>query len=74
MNKVLTILHSEPVRVLLYPLLVALIGYGVTEGILSSDTSGVILAVLAAALGIPAVESARSRVNPAPVQGSGEAV
>jgi uncharacterized membrane protein YjjB (DUF3815 family) len=74
MNKVLAILHSEPARVLLYPLLAALIGYGVTKGIISSDISGVVLAALAAALGIPAVESVRSRVNPAPPQGSGEAV
>ncbi|MTE16291.1 hypothetical protein [Nocardia aurantiaca] len=73
MNKLLSIAHSEPVRVLLYPLLVALIGYGVTKGIISSDASGVILAVLAAGLGIPAVESARSRVNPASPPDSGDA-
>jgi hypothetical protein len=73
MNKVLAILHSEPVRALLYPLLVALIGYGVTKGIVSSDTSSFILAVLAAMLGLPAVESARRRVSPTPPAG-GEAV
>jgi hypothetical protein len=72
MNKVLTILRSEPVRALLYPLLVAVIGYGVTKGVLSSDMSGFVLAVLAAALGLPAVESARQRVSPAP-PGSREA-
>jgi len=66
MKKVLMILRSEPVRTLLYPLLVALIGYGVTKGFVSSDSSGVIVAVLAAALGIPAVESARGRVVPTP--------
>ncbi|MEU1994661.1 hypothetical protein ABZ511_09450 [Nocardia gamkensis] len=66
MNKVITILHSEPVRALLYPLLAALIGYGVTKGVLSSDLSGFVLAIVAAALGLPAVESARHRVSPAP--------
>ncbi|MBF6296562.1 hypothetical protein IU459_03280 [Nocardia amamiensis] len=66
MNKVLTTLRSEPVRALLYPLLVAVIGYGVTKGVVSADASGFILAVVAAALGLPAVESARHRVSPAP--------
>jgi hypothetical protein len=66
MNKVITILHSEPVRALLYPLLAALIGYGVVKGVLSSDLSGFVLAIAAAALGLPAVESARHRVSPAP--------
>lgn len=66
MNKVLTTLRSEPVRALLYPLLVAVIGYGVTRGVVSADASGFILAVVAAALGLPAVESARHRVSPAP--------
>lgn len=72
MNTVLTILHSEPVRTLLYPLLVAVIGYGVTTGVVSSDMSGFLLAVLAAVLGLPAVESVRRRVSPAP-PGGGEA-
>ncbi|WP_454196136.1 hypothetical protein [Nocardia sp. Marseille-Q1738] len=71
MNAILTALRSEPVRALLYPLLVALIGYGVTRGVVSADTSGFILAVVAAALGLPAVESARHRVSPAPPR-SGE--
>ncbi|MER7449790.1 hypothetical protein ABTW96_05830 [Nocardia beijingensis] len=66
MNKVIAILHSEPVRALLYPLLVALIGYGVAKGVVSSDLSGFVLALVAAALGLPAVESARHRVSPAP--------
>ncbi|WP_067479637.1 hypothetical protein [Nocardia amamiensis] len=71
MNKVITTLRSEPVRALMYPLLVPLIGYGVTSGVVSADTSGFILAVVAAALGLPAVESARQRVSPAPPR-SGE--
>ncbi|MEU7766918.1 hypothetical protein AB0B25_17550 [Nocardia sp. NPDC049190] len=71
MKKVFTTLRSEPVRTLLYPVLAALIGYQVTKGIISSDLSDFILAVLAAALGLPAVESARGRVSPAP-PGSGE--
>ncbi|MEU2038423.1 hypothetical protein [Nocardia niwae] len=66
MNKVITILHSEPVRALLYPLLVVLIGYAVTKGLVSSDLSAFVLAIVAAALGLPAVESARHRVSPAP--------
>lgn len=66
MNNVITILRSEPVRALLYPLLVALIGYGVTKGVVSSDLSGFVLAVVAAVLGLPAVEAARHRVSPAP--------
>ncbi|MGQ4597537.1 hypothetical protein [Nocardia sp. R6R-6] len=66
MNKILTTLRSEPVRTLLYPLLVAAIGYGVTKGVISEDASGFIVAVVAAALGLPAVESARRRVSPAP--------
>ena len=71
MNRILTMLRSEPVRSLLYPVLVALIGYGVTTGVLTSDMSGLFIAVLAAALGLPAVESARRRVSPAP-PGPGE--
>jgi hypothetical protein len=73
MNKVLTILRSEPVRTLLYPVLVALVGYQVAKGVISSDRSDFILAVLAAARRLPAVESASRRVSPAP-PGGGEAL
>ncbi|MEU6582399.1 hypothetical protein [Nocardia sp. NPDC046763] len=72
MHNIFTILRSEPVRTLLYPLLVALAGYGVTTGVVSSDLSGFLVAVAAAALGVPAVESVRGRVTPVP-PGNGEA-
>ncbi|MEU7628761.1 hypothetical protein AB0C34_02080 [Nocardia sp. NPDC049220] len=71
MKKVFMTLRSEPVRALLYPVLAALVGYQVTKGVVSSDLSDFILAVLAAALGLPAVETARGRVIPVP-PGSGE--
>lgn len=60
----ISILRSEPVRMLLHPLILALVAYLVTKGILDSNTSQIVLAVVAAVLGIPAVEAARARVTP----------
>lgn len=60
LDKGLAVVRSEPVRVILYPLLIALVAYlGISDG-----AEELILAVVAAVLGIPAVEAARSKVTP----------
>ena len=55
---------SEPVRVLLYSLLTALVATLVTKGIVSSDMSQYLLVAVALVLGVPAVEVARAKVTP----------
>ncbi|WP_227979993.1 hypothetical protein [Nocardia spumae] len=64
MNKVLSIVHSEPVRVIVYPLLVALIGALVAKGTIDSSLGDIVTAIVAALVGIPAAEVARAKVTP----------
>ena len=56
--------ESEPVRVALYPLLAALLAYLVVAGKLDVNAAMFISAAVAAALGVPAIEIARSKVTP----------
>lgn len=55
---------NEPVRLLMYPAIVALVGYLVVNGTISDDFAQVIIAVIALMLGVPAIEAARGRVTP----------
>ncbi|MGO4649782.1 hypothetical protein AB4305_33375 [Nocardia sp. 2YAB30] len=64
MDKLLSILQSEPVRTRAYPLLVVLVAYLVAKGVVSDDLSQCILAAVAALLGLRAVELARGVVTP----------
>lgn len=58
------LLQREPVRVYLYGLTVALVAALVAFGVVDGDKAPVILGLAAAALAVPAVETARSKVRP----------
>ncbi len=64
MNKVLTILHSEPVRAIVYPLLAILIGALVAKGTITSSLGDVITAIVTALIGVSATEVTRAKVSP----------
>lgn len=55
---------SEPVRTYLYPVLVAVVGILVAYGVIDQEQSVLWIALGAAALGVPAIEAARSKVTP----------
>lgn len=57
-------LLDEPVRVYLYGVGVAVVALLVGLGVVTEDIAPLILAAVAAVLGVPAVESARRRVTP----------
>jgi hypothetical protein len=68
MNKILSTIRSEPIRAILYPVLVILIGTLVTKGILTDFSSDIVIGLIGAVLGVPAAEAARSKVwSPASV-------
>jgi hypothetical protein len=56
--------ESEPVRVWMYPLLLAVMGIAVAQGYIDTDTQGLIELVLMSLLGIGGVEGVRGRVAP----------
>lgn len=58
------LLTSEPVRVRVYSVLVAVLALLVWRGIVSSEESLLWLAIASAILGILGVESARAKVTP----------
>ncbi|WP_454199604.1 phage holin [Nocardia sp. Marseille-Q1738] len=64
-NAVLNAVRSEPIRTILYPLLAILVGTLVARGTVDQSMGDIITAVIAAVLGIPAAEIARSKVSPA---------
>lgn len=55
---------TEPVRLYLYSVLVPLLAVLVVWGVVDAGDVPLYLAVLAALLGVPAVEIARSKVTP----------
>jgi hypothetical protein len=55
---------TEPVRAYLYPVLLAVVGVLVGYGIIEQTQAALWIALGAALLGVPAVESARSKVTP----------
>ncbi|WP_280305359.1 phage holin [Nocardia neocaledoniensis] len=55
---------NEPVRLLMYPAIVAVVAYLVVNGTISDDFAQVITAVIALVLGVPAIEATRDRVTP----------
>jgi hypothetical protein len=64
MSKILSTLRTEPVRALLWPVLVGIAGYLVVRGVVDEFSADMIVAILAAVLGIPAAEVARAKVTP----------
>jgi len=64
MNKVLSVVRSEPIRAILYPVLLILIGALVAKGVLTDFSSDIVIGLIGAVLGIPAAEAARSKVWP----------
>lgn len=54
---------SEPVRLFVYPALLALVVYLVGRGLVDAELADIITGVAALALGIPAAELARRRVT-----------
>lgn len=54
----------EPVRTYLYSLLTPLVALLVADGVLTNDNAVLWIAVAAAVLGVPVVETVRSRVTP----------
>lgn len=68
MKNVVTLAHSQPVRIVFYPLLLALVAYLSTRGIVDSDTADWITAIIAAVLGIGGTEQVHAAVfSPATV-------
>lgn len=63
-TKLLDVIRSEPIRTILYPLLVILVGTLLAKGGISEFSADTIIAVVAAVLGIPATEIARRNVTP----------
>lgn len=55
---------NEPVRLLVYPVLVALVGYLVVRGTIDADMAQIVTAAIALVLGVPFAEAARARVTP----------
>lgn len=64
MSKILDTVRSEPIRTLLYPVLVVVIGALVAKGLVSDFSADTIIAIVAAVLGVPAAEAARGKVRP----------
>lgn len=64
MGKVIAILRTEPIRALLWPVLVGIAGYLVVRGAVDQFSADMILVIVAAILGIPAAEAARAKVTP----------
>ncbi|WP_043735635.1 hypothetical protein [Nocardia asiatica] len=71
MSKILSTLRTEPIRVLLWPVLVGIAGYLVVRGVVDEFSADMILVILAAVLGIPAAEVARTKVTPDAKQRAG---
>lgn len=55
---------TEPVRLYLYSVGLAVVGLLVFRGVIAADEALLWAALLAAVLGVPAVELARSKVSP----------
>ncbi|MFE7798998.1 hypothetical protein [Nocardia sp. NPDC057440] len=66
MNAVLSVIRSEPIRTLLYPILIVVVGALVAKGVLSDFSADTIVAIVAAVFGVPAAEIARKNVWTAP--------
>ena len=64
MNRVLSVIRSEPVRAIVYPLLAILIGALIAKGVITSSMGDVITAIVTALVGVPAAEAARVKVTP----------
>jgi hypothetical protein len=64
MSKLISILRAEPVRALLWPVLVGIAGYLVVRGAVDKFSADMILVLVAAILGVPAAEIARAKVTP----------
>ncbi|MCF3941312.1 hypothetical protein [Gordonia tangerina] len=55
----------EPVRLVLYSVIVAVVGYFVTRGVLNKDLADLlIIPAIAVVMGVPLTEVARSKVTP----------
>ena len=63
MSKLL-ILRSEPVRAVLYPLVLGLAAWLVAKGVIDDTTALWVTGGVAAALGLPATEFIRNSVSP----------
>ncbi|MGV9540936.1 hypothetical protein ACWDSF_06385 [Nocardia beijingensis] len=64
MSKLFSALRTEPIRALLWPVLVGIAGYLVVRGVVDQFSADMILVIVAAILGIPAAEVARAKVTP----------
>lgn len=77
-NSIMSLLDSEPVLTRIGPVVLAIVGYLVTKGLLDQDTANFLVALAVAVVGSGALVSARSRVwkqepSPAPkLSGSGD--
>ncbi len=66
MNKVMSLLESQPLRTRLYPVLGLVVAYLVSAGLISSDTADLVGGLLTVILGVAATESAHANVKPWP--------
>lgn len=65
-TRVVETFRSEPIRTLLYPIIVVVIGALVAKGVLSDFSADTVVAIVAAIFGVPAAEIARKNVWTAP--------
>ncbi len=64
MNKVVSLVESQPARFYIYPGLLALVAYLVSKGWVDSDTASWITGIITAAVGIGATETVHAKVIP----------
>jgi hypothetical protein len=64
-NKVVSIVDSQPARAFIYPCVLAIVAYLVGRGIIDSDTASWITGIVAAAVGAGAAETVHAKTNAA---------
>ena len=64
MNKVLSIVESQPARVYIYPCVLAIVAYLVSRGVIDSDAASWITGIVSAVVGVGATEAVHARVVP----------
>ena len=64
MNKVISLVESQPARMYFYPAVLGVVAYLVSRGTLDHDTADWISSIVAAVVGIGATESVHAAVRP----------
>lgn len=64
MNKIVSLADSQPARTYFYPVVIAIVAYLVSRGVIDSDTASWITGIVAAVVGVGATESVHAAVRP----------